>query len=71
LDRLYRLPRPCDTLEDWYRATHQDISDLTPEEIEDERIRVRIRLAFTPGDAWLAERIKKLRAALLRTRGRS
>jgi hypothetical protein len=63
LDRLYRLPNPFDTLEGWRRAMHLDLVELSPGELENERIKVRLRLAYTPDETWLHDRLKKLRAA--------
>jgi hypothetical protein len=42
---------------------HLDLVELSPGELENERIKVRLRLAYTPDETWLHDRLKKLRAA--------
>src|SRR5262245_12412286 len=66
LDVLYRMPDPFDTLEDYQRARHADLSGMTPVELDAEARRVRIRLTIsTPedGTAWLTERLAAIAAS--------
>lgn len=70
LDRLYAVPDPTDTLEAWERLHHRDVPVMALEELDDERLRLRLRLALERHpDAWFSERQRRLDQARAR-RGR-
>jgi hypothetical protein len=59
----YPDPQPFLTAEDFARAHHDDVRDLSDDELEDERLLARQRRALEarPGE-WLRERIARLDA---------
>jgi hypothetical protein len=64
LDWLYRVPDPYETFEDWQRHQHADLATLSPWALENERIKLRLRLAFDPSPSdWLYERLERVRRA--------
>jgi hypothetical protein len=68
-ERLYRLPRPLATIEEWARSQHLDIDGMTPDDLEAEAHRIRHRLAYDDDPhPWLVERRERVRQALGRSR---
>jgi len=72
LARAYGDPNPYDTVESFARFNHDDISRLTDEELDKERLKARVRWAFsTKPSPWLIERMARLEdAAMERQRRR-
>jgi len=67
LERVYPLPRPTATLEEWERATHRDLGNLDRDALHRELLRVRFRLAVERRpDPWLADREKAVLQAIRR-----
>ena len=67
LDQLYSLPDPCDTLEAWQRLHHQDVPSMALDELDDERLRLRLRLALERNpDSWFFDRQRRLDQARAR-----
>ena len=61
LDTLYPLPDPCTSIEEWHRLTHRDLEAMALEDLDDERLRLRLRLAFERDpDPWFTERQRRL-----------
>lgn len=75
LDAIYHEPDPFETAEEFARAAHDDIPGLTLDELDAERILVRIRWAAVvyhrePPSTWLEERISRLDGAAQQLRSR-
>lgn len=73
LDTLYAEPDPFDTAEQFERAHHGDIPQLSLDEVDAERILARLRWAATihhrgAPTPWLLERIARLDQAAARLR---
>jgi hypothetical protein len=69
LDRIYRLPNPMQTLEQWECLHHRDIAGRGTGDLERELRRVRLRLALDPRPSpWLEERDARLLGELRRRR---
>ncbi len=69
LELLYPLPQPLDSLEDYDRVTHRDLSRLDTASLRREHYRCRHRLNCEHDPSpWLAERLAAIRAEL-RQRG--
>lgn len=61
LDTIYSTPDPFDTLEGWQRLHHHDLQAMTLDELDDERLRLRLRLSFEMApDPWLQDRRRRL-----------
>jgi hypothetical protein len=68
----YPDPRPFVTAEDFARAHHDDVRDLTDDALEDERFLSRQRRALEPRPGeWLRERIARLDAEASRRKQRA
>lgn len=64
LERLYPIPRPMLTLEDWRRAHHLDLADFTEDELRWEYRRVQNRSDYERDPAalaWLRGRLVAIR----------
>jgi hypothetical protein len=75
LDAIYGEPDPFASAEQFARANHDDIGDLTLDEVDAERILVRIRWAALVHhrgmpSAWLQQRIARLDRAAQQLRAR-
>jgi hypothetical protein len=69
LQRLYPLPRPLLTIEEWERSRHLDLAGLSIDDLELEGHRVRHRIAYDPKPhPWLLERRERVRCELRRVR---
>lgn len=65
LERLYPLPRPLQTIEEWERSRHLDLVTCSVDDLEFEAHRLRHRLAYDPKPhPWLLERRERVRRAL-------
>lgn len=64
-DWLDATTPPRLTEERWRRQLHQDLAWFTLPALRDERARLRLRLMLDPlPSAWLAERLRRIEAAL-------
>jgi hypothetical protein len=69
LARLYPLPKPLLTIEEWQRSRHLDLATYSRDDLELEAHRVRHRLAYDHRPhPWLLERRERVRMALRRAR---
>ena len=69
LERLYSLPRPMATIEDWERCRHLDLPMMDADGLELEAHRLRHRLAYDDRpDPWLLERRNRVHAERSRRR---
>ena len=69
LDRLYPMPRPTHTIEEWARLHHRDLPDLSDLDLDREAFAVARRLCRDRDRgrvAWLVERRDAVRAELRR-----
>ncbi len=65
LDRLYPMPRPTRTIEEWVRLHHRDLPDLSDLDLDREAFAVARRLCRDRDAcrvAWLVERRDAVRA---------
>lgn len=61
LDRLYPIPDPFNTSEEYEKEKHLDIQSMNLPSLKAERARVRMRLLYDQNpSAWLIERLNVL-----------
>ncbi len=64
-DRLYPVPQPLRSLEEWARWRHLDLLDCSRPELLRERARLRLRLTLDDApDSWCLERLRALEEAM-------
>ena len=71
LDRLYAIPDPMRSIDDYYKQRHDDLPLLTTEKLHQEARMVRQRADLEDDEIarwWLGQRLDRVRAELTRRR---
>jgi hypothetical protein len=65
LNMIYPLPQPMANDEEWRRAHHEDLVELTVNQLRAEEARAELRLLLDSAPSeWLTERLCAVRGAL-------